>query len=180
MNTYLIVGIIILVILLIWYIGTYNEFLQTEEKVEESYSGIDAALERRYDAVKQCFAAAKNYVDHEQQVIIESAQYRSGMSPKELSELNEKIDKSVSTINAVAESFPDLKAASLFSNLQATIVDTEEGLQASRRLYNSNVTRYNQLVVSFPSNIIAKMLHYQKKEFFKMTEGKAKGFEIPM
>lgn len=170
----------IIVSILIWFIAVSNKFAQTEVKIEEATSTIDIALEKRFDVIKQCYASAKNYMDHEHQTIVESVQYRKGMNPNELSKLNDDLNNSVAAINAVVESYPDLKANALFLNLQNIIVDTEDNLQASRRLCNSNVTIFNQMVVSFPTSIVANMKHYTKKDFFQATAGKAAGFDIPM
>lgn len=81
---------------------------------------------------------------------------------------------------AVAENYPALKSSQLFANLQNVVMDTEDTLQASRRIYNSNVTYYNKMVVSFPSSIVSGMKKYTKKELYKATESKRGGFEILM
>ena len=69
---------------------------------------------------------------------------------------------------AVAESYPELKANQNFLQLQATLSDTEDRIQASRQIYNANVQQFNRRVQSFPSNVIANMFHFQNAEFFQI------------
>ena len=69
---------------------------------------------------------------------------------------------------AVAENYPELKANQNFLQLQATLSDTEDRIQASRQIYNSNVQQFNRRVQAFPSNVIANMFHFQNAEFFQI------------
>ena len=179
-GSFVVIFLFVIVLLIIWLIIERNKFLDAEVKINEAFSGIDIALERRYDAVRQCFASAKNYVNHEQEIILSSTKYRSGMGPSELSKLDENIKQSITTINAVAENYPKLKADALFIKLQDTINDTEDILQASRRIYNSNVSIYNKLVVLFPTSIIAVFFGFKEKDFYKASDEKRDGFEIPL
>lgn len=172
--------VVVLIASLIWLIVTRNRLIAANIKCDEAFSGIDTSLERRYDAVKQCFAAAKNYVSHEQETILSAVRYRAGMSAGELAELDEGISKSISTFNAVAESHPDLKASELYANLQKTVSETEEILQASRRIFNSNVTIFNKIVQLFPTSIAASIFGFKSREFFAVSKGKTDVFEIPL
>jgi LemA protein len=88
------------------------------------------------------------------------------------------MDNNIKKINALAESYPDLKANENFKTLQLTIADVEEHLQAARRLYNSNVSIYNQKVEMFPSSIIAKNRNLVKKDFFEAEEAQKEDVKI--
>lgn len=177
---FIILIVVALLAFLVWLIKTRNRLIAANIKCDEAFSGIDTSLERRYDAVKQCFAAAKNYVSHEQETILSAVRYRAGMSAGELAELDEGISRSINTFNAVAENHPDLKAGELYANLQKTISETEEILQASRRIFNSNVTIYNRLVQLLPTSIVASIFGFKSREFFAVSKGKTDVFEIPL
>lgn len=178
METWVIV--LIVVVILLWFISTNNKFRRVEVKIDEAYSDMDASIARRYNDVRDTFAAAKQYMKQEEHTLVESLKYRSGMSASELSEVNQKINECLMVLSSVEERYPELHGAPLFANVQSTVHETEEGLLASRRIYNSNVSIYNQMLVVFPSSIIGGICHFQKKEFFKATEEEKKGFQIPL
>ena len=85
-----------------------------------------------------------------------------------------------SKINALAESYPELKSNENYNTLQLTIVDVEEHLQAARRLYNSNVSNYNQMIKVFPNSIIAGSKGCKEKEFFVAEEAKKEDVKIDL
>jgi LemA protein len=95
---------------------------------------------------------------------------------KQAEELNNNINK----IIAVAENYPELKSSENYKTLQQTIVDVEEHLQAARRLYNSNVSLYNQQLVSFPTSSVAKNKAMVKKDFFEIDEIKRNDVKIEL
>ena len=93
-------------------------------------------------------------------------------------EFMQKMDAVQSGINVVVEQYPELKAVKVFSNLQHSISDVEEHLQASRRLYNANVSRLNSRIVSFPISVVASKIGMQKKEFFEAEVNKRQDVDI--
>jgi len=84
----------------------------------------------------------------------------------------------MSGINVAVEAYPELKAEKLFMSLSRSITDVEEHLQAARRVYNSNVSRINSMIVTFPTSIVAGMVHIDKKEFFEAEVAKREDVEI--
>lgn len=172
MNTYLYVGIGVAVLILFWFISTTNKFRRLQVKIDEAESGIDVALTKRYDVLTKMFNTAKGYAKHEMETLTNVVKYRKGMSIDEMSEANAQMNKAFGQINALAESYPDLKASTNFANLQMSITETEEHLQAARRVYNSNVSIYNQMIVTFPNSIIANSKGFQKRSFFQADEAK--------
>lgn len=162
----------ILMILLIVYISNYNSINKLSIKIDETFSGIDVALAKRYDLLSQMVAAVKGYMKYEKETLLEVIKIRKGMSLEEKEDANKKMDDSSKKINIVIEKYPELKADKNVMLLQKAILDCEEHLQAARRLYNSSVSQYNQKIVTFPGNMIAKKLNATKKEFFKVEEEK--------
>lgn len=185
MDTFVIVLIVLFVIFVLptlWFIGVMNSLRQLEVKVEEAESGIDVALTKRFDVLTKLVNTVKGYAKHEAETFENVTKWRQGL-PKKLSlqekqEFMGKMDAVQSGINIAVEAYPDLKAEKLFSNLQASISDVEEHLQASRRLYNSNVSRINTTIVTFPRSVVAGMIHMESKEFFKVETSKREDVEI--
>ena len=185
MDTIIIVLIIIAVIVILpvlWYIGTMNSLRQIEVKVNEAESGIDVALTKRFDVLTKIVNTVKGYAKHEAETFENVTKWRAGL-PKNLSlaekqEFMGKMDAVQAGINVAVEAYPELKAEKLFSNLTASITDVEEHLQAARRLYNSNVSTLNSKIVTFPTSIVAGMIAMTKKEFFEAETAKRSDVEV--
>ena len=165
----IIVGIVIVVlflICLIWYISKMNQLRALEVKIEESLSGIDVALTKRYDLLTKMLQTTKGYAKHEAETLENVIKWRNGVPTnatiEERNEFASSLAKVASGLNVVMEQYPSLKADRMFSNLQASIADSEEQLQAARRFYNSNVSHLNSLIVQFPSSIVAKKINMIK------------------
>ena len=177
MSTGAIVGIVagvVVLIIVLWYVSTMNKLRRLEVKIEESASGIDVALTKRYDLLTKMLDTTKGYAKHEAETLENVIKWRNGIPSdatiEQKSEFASSMSKVVSGLNVVVEQYPDLKANDMFGKLQAAIADSEEQLQASRRLYNSNVTAINTSIVTFPTSFVAKKINMQKKSFFEAEE----------
>lgn len=173
----IIIGVVVLVIV-IWYISTSNALNRAVVKMDEANSGIDVALTKRYDVLTKMLETVKGYAKHEKETIVESINLRKGMTLPEKTEINNKMTDAFTKLNVVAENYPDLKASENFKALQLSIADVEEHLQAARRLYNANVSTFNQMIVTFPTSIIANSKGLTKKDFFEVEENKKQDVEI--
>jgi len=174
----LVVVIAIVLIILIVYISISNGLNRALVKIDEAESGIDVALEKRYDVLTKMMDTVKAYTKHEKDTLFEVINLRKGMSISEKQEAADKMDSNISKINVVAENYPELKSSENYQVLQKAILDTEEHLQAARRVYNANVSYYNQKIVSFPSSLIANSKGMTKKDFFKADEAKKADVKI--
>ena len=170
METALIVIGIVLLIIIIWLISVSNKFNRLSIKVDESISGIDVALTKRYDVLTKMVEVVKGYTKHEKEIMFKIVELRNNMTIAEKSKVNESMNENFDKIQLLVEKYPVLKASDNFKTLQKAIVDVEEHLQAARRLYNANVSLYNELLLSFPSSIVAKIKGLTKKDFFTAKE----------
>ena len=175
----IIVGIV-LFILLIWYISVSNKLNRAVVKIDESLSGIDVALTKRYDVLTKMIDVVKAYAKHEKETLFEVINLRKDMSIQEINDANKAMDENFKKINIVAENYPELKSSENYKTLQQSIADVEEHLQASRRLYNSNVSLFNQLLVTFPTSSFAKSKGLTKKEFFEAETTKKEDVKIDL
>lgn len=171
-----IIGIVIAVALVIgiiaWAISIRNKCHVLKIKIDEAESDIDVALTKRFDLLTKQLDIVKGYAKHEKETLIAVTEMRANMSPKEKSEANASMDSAAKQINILAEQYPDLKANTNFKELQVVTADVEEHLQASRRVFNANVNKYNAYIVVFPNNIIANMMKCKPYEFFEAEETK--------
>ncbi len=164
--------LIIAVAAAVWYISTSNKLKTLVIKIEEARSGIDIALTKRYDLLKKMFDITKGYAEFEKQTVIETIKMRTNKSISECSQVNSELNEAARQLNLAVEAYPTLKADSSFKQLQITVADVEEHLSASRRAYNSNVSRFNQLTVKFPSSVVAGNLGFAPVDFFQADEEK--------
>lgn len=173
--------VIIIISLVAWWIRTGNLLRREVVKIDESASGIDVALTKRYDLLTKSVAVVKGVAKHEQETLTNVIAMRrpgSDASMKEKAEFENSMTKAFDSINIVAEKYPEIKANQNFTQLQNQVAEVEEQLQASRRVYNSNVSVYNQDIVVFPKSIVAKHLHMTRRDFFEAEEAKRKDVEI--
>lgn len=162
---FLIIGIAVVLIVVIWAVSTSNHFKTAKIKIDEARSGIEIALTKRYDMLTKQLDVAKSFMKHEKELITEVISLRKGMSVGEMNQASAKMDKMSEQINVTAEAYPELRSSDLFVQLQIGIRDAEEHLQAARRAYNSNVTRFNTMLEVFPSSLLGKK--YTKEDYFE-------------
>ena len=156
----------------IWYISTMNRFARLVVKITEADSGIDVALTKRYDTLTKMLDVTKAYAKHEAETLASLVKLRKGMAMEERSAANRQMDEVEGRINIMAEAYPELRSSENFKELQETVAEVEEHLQAARRLYNMNVSMFNQLLVSWPSSIVGNMHNHTAKVFFEADEKK--------
>jgi len=175
---YILFGVLLLIV--IWFIVTKNKLNQTLVKIDEASSGIDVALTKRYDVLTKMMDSVKEYRKYEKETLFEVINLRKNMTIEEKNKENVKMTKNIEKINLLVENYPDLKSSENFKVLQQSIVEVEEHLQAARRMYNSNVSIFNQMLVTIPSNIVASMSGMTKKEFFEADEIKKNDIKIEL
>ena len=162
----------IVVILALYWISVSNGLNRALVKIEEASSDIDVSLTKRYDVLTKMVDVVKSYARYEKDTVFQTIQLRKNMSIQEKNEANRLMGESFARINALAENYPELKASANYNPLQKAIADVEEHLQASRRLYNANVSRFNQMIAPFPTSIVAGARGLGKQEFFSAEEHK--------
>ncbi|MBO6154319.1 MAG: LemA family protein [Lachnospiraceae bacterium] len=176
----IIVAVVVVVLLLGWFIGTTNHIRVLEVKINEATSGIDVALEKRYAVLTKQMEVVRNVCSEEQKLAFESIKLRQGMSFEEQNEAIEKVEKLSNGFSALMESYPEMKSNENFALLQKSVNDTEEHLQAARRLFNSNVSAFNQCIVTFPNSIVASMTGRTQKVFFEAEESRKSDVDLSM
>jgi LemA protein len=176
MSNLIVIGAIVLVV--VWLVSMYNNFVRLIARSEEAWSDIEVQLKRRYDLIPNLIETVKGYAAHEQDTLTKVIEARNmamqgGSTPADSSKSQNMITDALKSVFALSESYPDLKANQNFMKLQEELADTENKVQASRRFYNNNVKDLNIAVDSFPGNVIAGMFHFSKKEFFDLPDNDA-------
>lgn len=167
----IILGIVVLV--LMWSVGIYNNLVKAIARSEEAWSDIEVQLKRRYDLIPNLIETVKGYAKHEEGTLTKviearNAAMQGGGSPAEMAKNQNMITDALKSVFALSEAYPDLKANTNFLGLQSELSDTENKIQAARRFYNGNVRDLNISVATFPGNIVANMFNFVKKEYFDL------------
>jgi LemA protein len=161
-----------LVLLIVWIVTTWNSFVRTRNKVDEAWSGIDVQLKRRHDLVPNLVETVKGYAAHERATLTEVTEARAAAmraaNPNEVARAEGALTSALGHINALAEQYPELRAAENFQGLQTQLGQLEDEIQASRRIYNSNVQYYNTRIQVFPNSLLAGK-SFPAREFFELT-----------
>lgn len=175
MILWIVLGIV--VIFLLWLIGTYNGLIVLRNRVKEAMSDISVQLKRRYDLIPNLIETVKGYSKFEKSVLTDVTKARTeAMSAKGLEEKGKaenQLTGALKTLFAVSENYPDLKASQNFLDLQDELSDTENKIEASRRFYNGQVRDLNTRIETFPTSLIATQLHFTKEDFFAMDAEEA-------
>ncbi len=172
--------LIIIVLLVGIYIAIYNGLQKSRVFVDESWSQIDVQLKRRNDLIPNLVETTKGYAKHEKSTLEGVVKLRDQLvnvpqgDHEEAMKLSNQITDSLKSIFALAEAYPDLKANQNFLKLQEELTNTENKIAYSRQLYNSSVASYDQKLLTFPSNLIAKIHGFTKIDYLEIpTEEKA-------
>lgn len=174
--------IVIGVILVLYFVGTYNSLIILKTRIQEALSGIDVQLKRRADLIPNLVETVKGYAKHEKEVFENVTKARSALlsatSLPEKAEANNQLTGALKSLFAVAEAYPELKASTNFQDLQRQLEDTEDKVAYSRQFYNSNVLDFNAKVQVFPTNIISNMFGFKPFDFFQATEEERKKVDV--
>jgi LemA protein len=172
MITYLLIGIVVLLVL--YVIGAYNRLITLTNRVKEAWADIDVQLKRRYDLIPNLVETVKGYAAHEAGTLEQVTEMRTramnASSPHDKEEAENMLSGALKSLFAVSENYPNLKANENFVALQNELSDTENKIQAARRFYNGVVMELNNKVASFPSNLIANSFGFKSSEFFQLGE----------
>ena len=170
-----IVIFLIPVVFLLTLISHYNTLIQIRNQCDEAWSNVDIEFKRRSSLIPNLIEDVKGYAEYERSLLTELVKLRESnlntQSPFSSRTANEAEFKNVlSKLRVRLESYPDLKSSQSFLELQKELRNTEDRIQAALRFYNGNIRENNNQVYKFPSNIVANVCKFRKKEFFKLED----------
>ena len=166
----IVIGVV--VVLGIAFVLIRNSIIGSRNRVDEAWSGIDVQLKRRHDLVPNLVETVRGYATHEQQTFTRVTEARAEAMKAGTVEATQgaeaKLSGALADLRAVAEAYPDLRATENFQKLQDDLNEIEDEIQASRRIYNSNVQSYNTRIQIFPNSIVANSGGFTAREFFEI------------
>ncbi|MFM1515585.1 LemA family protein [Helcococcus ovis] len=173
----LIVIAMVVVFLILYLISVYNKLIALRENVRNSMSQIATQIESRWDVITNLIGATSKYSEHEAKTLREVIGMRTGInrnsSAAEVLKDDQLFQQAMDRINVVVESYPNLKADSLYINTMNNVDKYENNVRNARMIFNDSVTKYNREILMFPKNIFAGMFGFQQEVYFKNSETKA-------
>ena len=162
----------IIVVVLLWVAGAYNVLVRLRNQVENAWSQIDVQLKRRYDLIPNLVETVKGYAAHESQTLENVIKARNiAIAAKgvgERAEAENFLSGTLKSLFAVSEAYPNLKADQTFLRLQEELTSTENKISFSRQFYNDSAMTFNTRIEVFPTNLIAGMFGFIRREFFQV------------
>jgi len=177
---YIIIAIVLIIVM--YVLVTYNNFIKLKNMVQEAFSTMDVYLKKRWDLIPNLIETVKGYVKHEENTLKEIVDLRGSsydsMSDDEKVKANQTISKDINKIMLVAENYPDLKASANFQDLSRELTKVEEDIANARKYYNGAVEMFNNKVEMFPSNILAKLFGYKPKAMFETDSDERENVKV--
>jgi LemA protein len=168
------IGVLVLIVLL-WIVATYNGLIGLRNIVKNAWAQIDVQLKRRYDLIPNLVETVKGYAKHENTTFENIAKARSACMQAsavgavgELAKAEGTLMQAMKSLFMVVESYPELKANQNFIALQEELTATENKISFARQFYNDNVMQFNNKIQMFPSNVIAGMFAFKPADFFEL------------
>jgi len=172
----------IVLLLLIYFVSTYNGLVKLRNMVKDQWSQIDVLLKRRSDLIPNLVETVKGYAKHEKEtldaVITARNKAVSANGIEDEMKANGELTGALNKLFALAESYPDLKANTNFMDLQNNLKDTEDKISYARQFYNDAVLKYKNKLEVFPSNIVAGMFGFKPEPFFEATETERENVKV--
>ncbi len=174
--------LVVIVLLLVFVITTYNTLVQLRNRVKDQWSQIDIQLKRRFDLIPNLVETVKGYMSHEKDTLKEIVEarntYTTATTHQDAVNADTELTKSISKLFALAEAYPDLKANENFNSLQAELSETEDKISHARQFYSDTVLKYNDKIQMFPSSIVAGIFGFKEEEFFKASEAERENVKV--
>ena len=174
MTGLIVIGIILAMIVFV-VACTYNSLVTTRNHCDEAWADVDTELKRRYDLIPNLVNTVKGYVQHEREIMdavtkAHELALSSAPTPAAQAQAENDLTRALRSLFALAENYPQLRAAENFAALQQELANTEDRIQAARRFYNGNVRDNNNAVQFFPGSIIAGMFGFRTADFFEIDD----------
>jgi LemA protein len=173
---------VILVGIVLYFVGIYNQFVTLKNDIDRSFSNIDVLLKQRHDELPKLIETCKGYMQYEQKTLLAVTEARSAYSrattPAEKAQADNLITGALRTLFAVAERYPDLKANTSFMQLQERITGLEEKIAAQRSRFNEEVNVFNIRIAQIPANFVAGFMHLQPQALFQAAEADREDVQV--
>lgn len=190
-NKGLIITIVVIVLVALWGILSYNGLVGMDENVSNQWANVETQYQRRSDLIPNLVNTVKGYAKHESQTLeavmaarSQATQVKidpSNCTPQQLAAYQKAqgdVTTALGKLLAITENYPDLKANQNFLELQSQLEGTENRINVARKDFNDSAKEYNTALRRFPRNIIASMFGFEKRNYFEAEAGAEKAPKV--
>ena len=190
-NKGLIITIVVIALVAIWGISSYNGLVSMDENVSNQWANVETQYQRRSDPIPNLVNTVKGYAKHESQTLeavmaarSQATQVKidpSNCTPQQLAAYQKAqgdVTTALGKLLAITENYPDLKANQNFLELQSQLEGTENRINVARKDFNDTAKKYNTSLRSFPRNIVASMFGFEKRAYFEAEAGAEKAPKV--
>ncbi len=174
MAEFFILSVVFFLILILIIVGIYNSLIRLRNKVENAWAQIEVHLKRRHNLIPNLVETVKGYAKHEKGVFENVAKARSAvMNAKSVPDkagASNFLTSALKSLFAVVENYPELKADKNFIKFQEELTKTEDKIAYAQQFYNDITMKYNIKIQTIPTNIVADLFKFEKKELFESPE----------
>ncbi len=167
--------------ILLWLVFVYNRLVALRQTTNQAWADVDVQLKQRHDLVPNLVETVKGYAGHERQTLEQVVAARNAAAaahgPAEAGRAEAALTGALGRIFALAESYPDLKAATNFLELQRDLSDLENRIAAARRFFNNAVSEFNAAIEQVPAVLFAGWLGFRPRGFFEIGADDRKAAE---
>jgi LemA protein len=162
----------------------YNRLVKLRNRVDNAWSQVDVQLRRRYDLIPNLVATVKAYAKQEsgtlEAVVKARDGARSAATIAEQGRAESALTGAIGNLLAVAEAYPELRSVERFAELQEELARTEDKISVSRHIYNDTTLNYNDAITTIPTNLIAGLSGFSKRDYFQAEEDSRQAPEVKM
>lgn len=182
MNIIIYIALIIILIINFFIFGKYNKLIELQNSVKKAQASIEIYLNKRFELIPNLVECVKGYSKHEGDTLENIVSLRKNYNEeksidiKKASQMNNELTKYL----AIVEDYPDLKADSQYMNLQKELKNIEDELEGARHRYNDVVTKYNIVIESVPSNIVATIFGFKKAQLFQAESNEKENIKVDL
>ena len=187
----LLIVVIALVAIAMWGVGVYNSLVKSQESVENAWAQVENVYQRRADLIPNLVETVKGYAKHEKETLEGVVNARAAAtsvkidaanldeaSMKKFQDAQGELGAALGRLIAVSESYPDLKANTNFLELQSQLEGTENRITVERQKFNDVAKGYNTEIRTFPKNLLAGMMGFERKPYFEAQAGADKAPKV--
>jgi LemA protein len=176
------VALVVVVLLVAYVVNVYNQLVNLDNRADQATQNIDVLLKQRQDELSKLIDAAKETMDHEEEVLTSLTEAREqaerASTPKEQAKANAAIDNAMGSFRARVEEYPELRSQKNMQQFQERISEIESQIADRREVLNEAVTQYNTRIEQFPYVILAQQFGYQERELFEAPDSETEDVDV--
>lgn len=172
----------VLILIIFWAIGSYNQFITLNQKIDNQWAQVETQYQRRFDLIPNLVKSVEGVMKQEKQIFSDLAnartQYASAKTVDQKTAAASQVESSLGRLLVIVENYPQLKSNENVNKLMDELSGTENRIAVERKRYNDQITEYNMAIIKFPKSIMASMFGFEKRPYFEASKAAQNAPEV--